>query len=192
MTVSVTASKTLTGSAIADVLTGGSSGHDLGESETGNLTPLTYPIFLTQNGTFEVTNFAVNVKGYSGTYGGDYSANSDLTKLLSHGDGGNGYQIDFRWDASTPFDSPFNYTVFKSGIGDTFPHRILIPVAAMSYNSTGTEVDASAPVAGTLGPIGSTTFGDRLHMNVRYVTPAAEVEAGRRQFDTYFTFNFTS
>lgn len=192
MTVAMTASKTITGSAIADSLTGGSSGYDLGESETTDTSPPTYPIFLKHNGAMEITNLSVNVKAYSGTYGGDYSANTDLTKLLAHGDAGSGYQFDFRWDGASLFDSPSNYTVIKTGTGDTFANRIAIPVASMSYNNSGTEIDASAPVAGSLGPIGSTTFGDRAHMTVRYVTPSSETSVGRRQFDTYFTYNFTS
>lgn len=189
MTVSATLSKTITGSSLSDLLTGGSNGYDWLESEAGDADPPQYPLFFRHDGTQFVSNAAVNVQAMSGTYGGDYSANADLSKLIAHGDAGYGCQVDFRWDGSPLFGV---YTAFTSGVGDTFANRIQLPVASMSRNNSGTEVDASAPVAGEVGPTGNAALGDRSHMTFRYVTPSSETLVGKRQFDLYFTFNFTS
>lgn len=188
MTVAMTAMKTISGSAIADTLTGGSSGYDLGESNTGDASPPTYPIFLKHAGTFEVTHVAVNVKAMSGTYGGDYSASSDLTALLAHGDAGYGLQFDFRWNGGD-FGTK---TTIKTGTGDTFPNRFELPTTTNSYTNSGTEIAASSPIAAEIGPSGNGVLGDRAHMNIRYLTPGTETNIGRRQFDIYFTYNFTT
>lgn len=189
MTVTLTVSKTLSGSAVADSLTGGGSGYDFGESETGDASPPEKAFYVRHDGANKITNFAINVQAYSGTYGGDYSAGADLTKLVGHGDSGYGLQCDFRWDGSPLFGS---YTTFLTGTGVSYATRITMPVAAMSRNNAGTEADASAPVAGELGAAGNSTLGDRSHMTFRYVTPTGETGTGRRQFDIYYSYNFTS
>lgn len=192
-TVSLTLMKTVAGSAIADSLTGGSTGYDFLESETGDASPPEYALFVKHDGTTDITNLALNVQAYAGTYGGDYSAAADLTKLTAHGDTAPGYglQVDFRWDGSPLFDTG-QYTVFKTGVGISYVTRLTVPVASMSRNNAGTEVDAGTPVAGQIGATGDTVLGDRAHMTFRYVTPSGETATGRRQFDIYLSFNFTS
>lgn len=188
-TVSLTVSKTLTGSAVADSLTGGSSGYDFGESETGDDSPPQLAFFVRHDGTTYITNFALNVQAYSGTYGGDYNANSDLTKLIAHGDAGYGLQIDWRWDAVSLFST---YSTIATGYGDTFATRVQVPVQSMSRNNGGTEVDATVPVEGQVGEASNVALGDRAHMTMRYVTPLSETATGKRQFDVYYSFNYTN
>lgn len=188
MTVTMTAMKTISGSAIADSLTGGATGYDFGESQTGVSSPPTFPLFLKHDGTMEVTNVCLNIKAMSGTYGGDYSANSDLSAILAHGDAGYGLQFDPRWNGGD-FGTK---TTIKTGVGDTYPNRLTLPTTVSSYTNSGTEIAASVPVLGEIGPSGNGTLGDRVHMTFRYVTPGTETNIGRRQFDLYFTYNFTT
>lgn len=192
MSVSLTISKTIAGSAASDSLTGGATGYDWGETETGDASPPEHTYYVRHDGTQEITNFALNIQPMSGTYGGDYNASADLAKLIAHGDAGDyGMQWDFRWDASPTFASG-QYTIFKTGVGVSFATRVTIPVTAMSRNDGGTEVDAVSPVAGKLGPAASASLGDRAHMTMRYKTPASETATGRRQVDVYYSYNFTS
>ena len=191
MTVEATAMKTIAGSAAADELEGGDLGYSFAESKSGDDDPPQHTVFLKHDGTTYVTNLAVNVQPFSGTYGGNYSANSDLAKLAGHGDAGYGLQCDFRWDGSPKFDVG-QFTTFKTGTGVSFATRVEIPAASMSYNDSGTEEDASAPVAGRLGEMGNDTLGDRAHMTFRYKNPTGETQTGTRQFDIYWSFNFTN
>jgi hypothetical protein len=193
MAVDLTLSETLAGSAIADSLRGSGSGWDIGTSETGDASPDEYPLFIRHNGSNKIYSAAINVQVYGGTYGGDYSAAADLTKILAHGDDGNGLQVDFRWDGSPLFASS-QYSVFKNGSGNggSFANRITLPVASMSRNNSGTEVDAGTPVAGEIGAAGDTTLGDRSHMTFRYVNPTGETANGYRQWDILISYNFTS
>lgn len=188
MTVSLTVMKTISGVAAADSLRGGTSGYDFGEAETGATAP-NKTFYLKHDGTAYITNLAVNVQAYSGTYGGDYSASSDLAKLVTHGDALSGLQCDFRWNAATPFNS--THTTFKTNTGVSFATRITVPTTAMSLNSTS-EVAASVPVAGRIGATADATLGDRAHMTMRYMNPSGESQNGTRQFDIYFSYNFTS
>ncbi len=189
MTVNLTIAKTLTGSAINDSLTGGSSGYDFGISQTGAVAP-NNPVFLSHDGVNPITELAVNVQQMSGTYGGDYSASADITKLLAHGDGGsNGLQCDFTWNDSPLFTS---FTQFKTGTGSSYASRIVMPTTAMSRNNSSVEVAANTPVAGQLGASADATLGDRAHMTFRYTNPGAETQNGKRQIDLYFSFNFTT
>lgn len=189
MTVELAVSRTLTGVQVSDLLTGGSTGYNWGASGKGVATPDELPFFVKHDGVNEITNLAVNVQAYTGTYAGNYSASADLAKIQSLGDADFGIQIDFRWDGSPKFGVK---TQVKTGVGDSFLNRILMPVESMSRNNSGTEADASGPVAGTLGPIGNTVYGDRAHITMRWLTPPAETELGKRQFDIYFSYNFSS
>lgn len=189
MAVTLTVSKTLTGSATADLLTGGSTGYNFGNSPRGSASPPAREFFLRHDGVNKIENLALNVQAYTGVYGGNYSAATDLAKLLAHGDDDFGLQVDFRWDGSPRFSA---LEQIATGNGDSFSNRILIPSTAMSYNDTGSEVAADAPMPGELGAIGDTDLGDRVHIALRYMTPASETLLGRRQWDTFFSYNFSS
>lgn len=189
MAVSLTVSKLIGATAVSDVLTGGSSGYDFGVASRGDTNPQQANFFVRHDGTYEIFNFAFNIDSYTGTYGGDYSALTDLGKIQELGDNDFGIQIDFRWNGSPKFGVK---TQIKTGVGDSFVDRILIPVDALSYNDGGTEVDASAPVAGTLGPIGDAALGDTAHLTLRFLCPPDETLLGRRQWDSYFSYNFST
>lgn len=190
MTVALHIAKTLTGSDVADVLPGGSSGYDFGVLPTGG--PYTVQAFYVKHdGTQYISEFAVNLQAMSGTYGGDYNASTDLAKVLSDGDAGNGLQIDWNY-TGTPFGgTPF---VFSNTLncGKDYANRVYLPTTTMAFNNAGTLVAPSGAVQGQLGPIGNSVLGDHAHFNMRYVSPNTETLTGKRQFDIYYSFNFTS
>ncbi len=190
MPVTLVVSKTLGGAAVSDSVPGGSSGYDFGLSETGDASPDAKLYYLKlQFATNFIFDLAVNVQAFSGTYGGDYSASADLSKLISHGNSGYGLQCDFDFDAATPFTT---FEQFETGNGVSFSDRILIPVESFLYDNASVEVAASSPTAGSLGIAGNTALGDNAKMRFRYVTPAGEPATGTRQFDIYFSYNFTT
>ncbi len=189
MAVDLTLTKTIAGSAISDTLTGGSTGLNFGISSRGDPVPTQQTLFIKHNGINEITNLALHVQAYTGVYAGNYSASADLAKLKAHGDLNCGLQVDMRWDGSPRFSA---FTQIKTGVGDAFATRVVITDDAMSRNNSGTEVDASAAVDGSVGATGNTTLGDRAHIVLRYLNPAAEAQLGKRQLDLCFSYNFTS
>jgi hypothetical protein len=126
MAVTLTISETLTGSGLADALSGGGTGLDLGQVINGQFSPITdqptndgaQQIFLSHNAVVDpITEVKTYVQQYGvGTgfsYGGANSAAADITKLLNMGntsssanannaDGlANGLHIDMDWQVTT-------------------------------------------------------------------------------------------
>jgi hypothetical protein len=123
----------------------------------------------------------------SGAYGGDYSALTDFNKVIADGDLNYGLQIDPRYNGG-------DFTTMiqiKTGTGNTFAQRVLIPITAMVFDNAGSEVVATTPIAGVIGETGNTVLGDNAHFRTRYAASASESLLGRRQFDVFFSFNFT-
>lgn len=191
MTVSITLSKTLNGANVSDALTGGDNGYNWGSSENGDNDPAQQQYYLRHDGSFFIFNLALYVRPYSGTYGGDYSANADYTRLKGHGDSGFGIQCDLTWNASPPFTVGL-YTVFNSSVGMTFPQRITVPTNSLFYYNAGTPIAASSPVAGKIGASGDSALGDMALMRFRDMVPSGEAQSGKRQFDIVYAYNYTS
>lgn len=190
-TVSLTVSKTLNGANISDSLTGGATGYDFQVTESGDANPPQKPFYLRHDGASLINNLSVYARPFSATYGGDYSANADYTKLQNHGDAGFGLQMDFDWDTVTPFQVGL-YTTFNSTTGLSFSTRITIPTVAMLQYNGGSPIAATSPVAGELGPAGTATLGDTIKHLTRYMLPASETQSGKRQFDIVYAYNFTT
>jgi hypothetical protein len=193
MTVAISVAKTLTGSSVADALAGGSAGYDMGSSRANTDQVPVNAFYISHDGGDFIENLSVYIQNYTGTYGGDYSAGADKAKILAHGDAATGgLQIEETATAlvGTPwFGSP--YTI-KTGFGDSYANRRLVPATAMTYNNGGTAQAPSAPVAGKVGSIGDSALGDRALLRKRYLVPVSETLGGKRQFDFVYTFNFTT
>jgi len=189
MSVVLTASKTLGGAAVADSLTGGSSGYNLGSSQNGDTNPTQNALYINHDGVQDIKNLSFYYAQYTGTYGGDFSASADFTKLVAHGNANLGMQVDLDYDAATPFTS---YTTIKTGVGISFLTRVVIPITAMIKNNGGSPVAPSVPIAGNLGESGNAVLGDFAKLLRRYMMPTGELLSGRRQFDLYFSYNYTS
>ena len=126
MAVTLTISETLTGSGLADALSGGGTGLDLGQVINGQFSPITdqptndgaQEIYLSHNAVVDpITEVKTYVQQYGVgtgfTYGGANSAAADITKLLNMGntsssanannaDGlANGLHIDMDWQVTT-------------------------------------------------------------------------------------------
>lgn len=125
MTVSLTISESLSGSALSDSLAGGGTGLDLGSVVNGAFAPISdkatnvgrQDLFIRHNATIDPIT---NVKFYLGeygaitgyTYGGARTAATDLTSIFTLGNASGssknnadglsgGIWIDQRWNAST-------------------------------------------------------------------------------------------
>lgn len=187
MTVSITASPLLGGVAFADSLQGGGTGYQFGTSEAGVL-PSTKNIYIRHDGASDITNLAVYAKPYSQTYGGEYSASSDHTKLVEQGNAGSGFEIDFDWDGIAFAVS----TKLSGSIGSSPTNAIEMPQASMIYNSGGSPVAPTTPVSGVMGTTGNTVKGDSALLKCRWNVPSGELQPGRRQIDLAFIYNFTT
>lgn len=98
MSVAITISKALDGSAVNDSLAGGGTGVDGGPVVSGSYGPVVNPttntgkldIYAAHDGTNEITDFKVHIQqfglGTGFTYGGADSAVNDITNLLNFGD----------------------------------------------------------------------------------------------------------
>lgn len=187
MTVSITASNVLGGTALADSLQGGGSGYQFGTTEAG-VTPSNKLIYLRHDGSTFITNLSLYVKSYSQTYGGEYSASSDYAKVVEQGGLGSGFQIDFDWDG-VAFAT---FSTITSGVGVSPETAIGIPVSSIFQRNGGSPIAATAPVSEKLGASGDTTFGDTVLLKTRWLVPSNETQPGRRQIDLAFIYNFTT
>jgi hypothetical protein len=150
------------------------------------------------------------------SYGGANSAAADITKLLNMGntsassvannnDGlANGLHIDMDWQVSTV--NQFNPSRIgtgqvriygdnggaASGDGRNEATAFTMNADAMSRNNAGTEVDASAPVAGSIGKTGSATLGDRAHIKMRFFLATAETDGGILQWENVVAYSYTA
>lgn len=126
MNVTFKVSITSLGSQVADPLSGGGTGYDIGVIRNGGYSGLVdkvantgyNPFYLSHDAINDpVTNFAVFVEPYSQVYGGVRSANVDFAKLQSLAEAtdgsknnltglAGGFAIDMDWDAiaSNQFD----------------------------------------------------------------------------------------
>lgn len=217
MSVSLTVSKTMGGSAVADTLAGGSSGLDLGSVVNGAYTPIilqsantgAQEIFIRHNATVDpITAVKTYIAQYSGTYGGADTAANDLTTLEGQGAASaqltanssagteGGLKIDMDWQVSTANQFTPSRTQCKvyglAGNGQSLVTAYDMHVDAMSRNNSGTEVDATTPVTGKIGKSGDTVLGDQAHLKMRYYLPTAAVNGGILQWDFTIAYSYTA
>jgi hypothetical protein len=152
---------------------------------------------------------------YSGLYGGADTAVNDYALLSSLGasdtgatknnaDGlSRGLHVDMDWQVTA--SSQFDYTRETSGnkriFGKTYSGKDGLSAAngfslhadAMSYWNGSTEVDASAPVTGSIGGSADTgTLGNRGHIKTRFYLHTGATQGGVFQWDTVINYAFTS
>ncbi len=191
MAVSTTVSKTLGGAMVADVLSGFTTGYDLGLATQNVLTTPVNTFYFRHNGVNAITDASFYIANYSGTYGGDYNAATDYAKVIAHGDdtsGSYGLQIEENYSSSL-FTAP--YTI-KSGQAVNFATKRVLQTSSFFYNNSSVETAPSVPVSGQLGATGNTVLGDNAKLRTRYIIPINEQLAGKRQFDLVFSYSFTT
>ncbi len=191
MAVSTTVSKTLGGATVADILTGSTTGYDLGTAtQSSGSTPVNI-VYFRHNGVNPITDASYYIANYSGSYGGDYNASTDYAKIIAHGDDGTGsfgLQIEETYSTAA-FASP--YTI-KSGQAVNYATKRVLRTTSMFYNNSTVETAPTLAVQGQIGASGNTTLGDNAKLRLRYIIAASETLAGKRQFDIVFSYTFTT
>lgn len=186
--VSLTASKTINGTAVGDSLSGGSTGVDIGVVANDAVSN-TQNLYIRHNGTQKITGASLFIQAFTGTYGGNYTSSADYARLQALGDLDYGLQFDEDWNRATPFNVLYQ---IKTGAGDSFATRRTVASTSMVRDNSGSEVDGSAAVAGEVGPAGNTVLGDNAHLKYRIAIPASETDGGLRQFDLVIAYNYTT
>lgn len=220
MTVSLTVSKTLGGSALADTLAGGSSGLDLGSVTNGAYSPITLQsantgaqdLFIRHGALADpITNVKFYIAQMSGSYGGADTAENDYTTLKGQGSSSanatannsngleSGLRIDMDWQVSTGSQfTPSRAQVKTFGRGGAgsdgtdLASAFDLHVDAMVKNNSGSEVDATTPVTGKIGKTGDAVLGDVAHIKKRFYLPTSAVDGGVLQWDFVIAYSFTS
>ena len=217
MAVSLTVSRTFQGSQVNDSLLGGGSGVDLGTVSNGAYTPLTdqslnqgqEDLYISHDGTNEITDVKTYIAQYSGVYGGDDTAANDYSNIVSFGntsgnsknnnDGASaGLWIDMDRDASDAnnFDQA-NFPAIVKIYGDNNTDGIdlasafTVGTTAMARDNGG-EDDPTAPVAGEIGPSGNQVLGEAAHVKLRFYLKTSETQGGAMQFDWVIVFSATT
>ena len=138
----------------------------------------TQNIFINHTGDNEITSCTFYIQAYTGSYVGGASAADDYNELIAWGDawaaaGDGGFEIN--QDLAGGFLDP-TWTVHKTGQGTS---AVPIPL----------DGDCIVGGPGTNGEIGS---GEDAHVQLRVNIPAGEDIAGIRQFETVFSYTYTS
>ena len=221
MAVVLTISETLGGGAISDALAGGGTGVDVGPVTNNSYAPLTdkinnqgeQDIFVSHDGVASITDAGIFLQtfgvGTGFSYGGADSAAADYAQLIAYGNASGssknngdglsgGLWVDMDWDSNdtTRFDQA-NFPAVVKIFGDAGTDGIdlasafTLATAGMVYDSGG-ETSASAPVAGEIGPSGSTTLGDNAHSKYRIYLPQAASAGGIIQWEVVYRYSFTA
>jgi len=216
--VNITLSETLGGASIADTIAGGSTGIGYGNAQNGNYVPVVSKaantgaktIFISHNGANFIEQCGVYIAqfgvGTGASYGGGNTAAADFAQLIAAGvasqgsknnaDGlSGGLWMETRSNAldSEAFDRDTyaaNVKTFGT-LGVDLASYFLIPTESMVYNLPPKTL-ATTPVAGRIGPAGNTVLGDAAHLKFRFYVPNVFTGNGILQWDTAFTYAFTS
>ena len=220
MSVSLTISKTLGGAAVSDSLAGGGTGVDLGSVVNGEYAPIILKsantgwqsLYIKHNATIDpITAVKTFISPYSQTYGGATTAAGDYTTVKNKGNAsGNsannadglssGLRIEHDADlGGTLGASAFNGTRAQVKIyGDNLTDGIDLASGftmhqdAMIYNNAGSPVDATTPVAGSIGKTGDTVLGDTAFIKLRFYLETAAPDGGLVQWDLVTSYAFTA
>jgi hypothetical protein len=220
MAVSLTISKTLGGSQIADALAGGGSGLDLGSVVNTEYVPIILksantgwqPLYIRHNAAIDpITDVKTFISQYSQAYGGAKTAALDYAEAIAQGNSsGNsannadglsaGLRIEHDADLGGLLGlSAFDGTraqVKKYGDNNTdgidLDSAFDLHVDALIYNNAGTPVDATTPVTGKIGKSGDTVLGDVAFTKLRYYLETAAPDGGIMQLDYVIAYSFTA
>jgi hypothetical protein len=230
MSVTLTVSETINGSAYSDALSGGGTGIDIGSCINGQYAPIGgtgipnndghQTVFIRHDAvTDPVTDLKLFLQNYGVgtgfTYGGQVSAGADRTRFLNMGDASNtsyannqdglggGIHIDMDWQVSmanqfAPARLAAQHRIFgdnggaTSGEGRNLASAIVMHADAMSYEDTGSETDATTPVAGVLGKQSDAVHGNRAHFLLRQMLRSDEVDGGIMQTEIVIAYSYTA
>lgn len=161
-----------------------------------------------------ITDLKTSIAQFTQSYGGGATASGDFTTMKAKGnadnlltannnDGGSsGLRIEMDADipgalgASAFLPSRAQVKIYGKDYGSgqqgiDLLTGYLMHQDAMVRNSGGTEVDASAPVAGQVGITGNTVLGDRAHFKLRYYLPSGPADGVVIQWDMNCGYSFT-
>jgi hypothetical protein len=220
MSVTLTISKTVAGTADADTLAGSGTGIDLGSVVNGEYVPIItksantgkQTLYVKHNAAIDpITSFGTFIAVYSQTYGGAATAAGDFSTLVSKGNAsGNsannndglssGLRVEHGADlGSTLGASAFDGTRAQVKIygksntqGIDLASAFLMHVDAATYYNGTTEVVATTPVTGKIGISTDTVLGNRGHYSFRYYLETAAPDGGIIQGDLVFKYSFTA
>lgn len=163
---------------------------DHGNSSNGASTADT-TIFLRHDGDNEITDAALYVRQYSGTYSGSFTPSADISEMLSWADavtesGFGGFLVNFNalgsfatgWPLYNDKSPAAGGFVHRTGIGDSEGNAVTIPTVA------GAGVSSAGVIATGLTP--DVSFA------VRGQVPSDEDTIGVRQWDQVLRFSYTS
>jgi hypothetical protein len=222
MTVLLTLSETLDGSAVADALAGGGTGVDLGSVQNNSYAPVisaagntgAQNLFISHNAVIDpITAVGTFMQTYGVgtgfTYGGADSAANDFVSMknLANASGSSknnanglsgGLWIDMDWDASTT--NQFDQATFPSVVkiyGDGLTDGISLASAftlkaAALVYNLPGETAASSPVDGQIGKAADTVLGDAAHVKLRIYVPLAYSTGGIFQWEWVVKYSFTA
>ena len=222
MTVLLTISETIDGSAVADALAGGGTGVDFGSTVNDQYSPLidksantgAKTLYIHHDATIDpITDVKTFIQEYGVgtgfTYGGADTAANDYTSLKSLGNASGssknnadglsgGVWIDMDADASTTnqFDQATFPTVVKIYGDNTTDGTDL--ATALSLNSAAMVYDApgetlaSAPVTGQIGKATDTVLGTNGKIKLRAYLTALYANGGIVQWEWVIAYSFTA
>ena len=218
MSVSITVANTIDGTPVADALSGGDSGIDLGTVTNGNYAPLvdknlnqgSRDLYIFHDAVVDpITDLKSFIAQFSGTYGGADSAANDyaLVKSIGNTSGnsknngdGNSSGIWIAMDADASDTNNFdvaNFPTLNKIYGDNvsdgtdLANAFVVNAQAMVYESGG-EQNATSPVDGQVGISGDTTLGDNAHVQLRIYLAEAFTQGGIIQVDWTLAFSYTA
>ncbi len=220
MAVTLTISKTLGGSAVADTLAGAGTGVDLGSVVNGEYTPIIskaantgwQALYIRHDATVDpITSVVTFIDEYSQTYGGADTSANDYATVKSKGNAsGNsannadglssGLRIEHDADlAVTLGAAAFDGTraqvkIYGDNVSDgtSLATAFTIHADAMIHNNAGSPVDATTPVAGQIGKSGDTVLGNVALVKLRFYLEGAAPNGGVVQWDWVTKYSFTA
>lgn len=171
--------------------------------------------YISHNASFDpITDVKFYLAQYSGTYGGASSAAADFTTVGNYGladtgatknnaDGNSrGLHMDMSWDVTSTnaFDYSRETTGQKRIFGKSYTGKDGLSLAnafdlhvdACSYWNGTSEVDASAPVTGSIGKASDSALGNRAHIKRRFYLNTSAIDGGILQYDFVISYSFTA
>lgn len=222
MAVNLTVSKVFNPpSQVADALSGGGTGLDLGQTINGQYTPIIsqasntghQDLYLNHDAAVDpITDVKTFVAVFSQAYGGADSAANDIATLIAKGqadseataNNGDGLSSGLRVEhggidisglgASAFLPSRGQVNIYGNGGTDgiDLASAFDMHVDAMVHNNAGTPVDATVPVTGQIGKSGDTVLGNVAWVGLRYYLEQAAPDGGVIQWDWVVSYSFTA
>lgn len=195
--VDLTISRTNTGTAISDLLSGGEVGLDFGTCINGAQSDI-QSLRIRHNGTSKITGLSWYILPYTGVYGGNFSPSTDYARLRTLGDlsgGDYGIQVCEVWNEPVPFTTFYK---IRTGYADNYTTKRAMAETSMFWMNTSTQVetDATSPVAGQIGvndnSAESQAIGNRAFIRARMGLPSNEPDGGIRQWDWVLSYVYTN